>query len=131
MIKVKMFKKMLTILLIFSLMYANANMAILGVVSYAINNVQVIEETKKEEVKPIEIEISEFSKNAMLEQETEYSEKITLNISDETSLKEILVADINSKIYNQMLSEGEADTFYTSTKINKTELINKIGKMEV
>ena len=50
MIKVKMFKRMLTILLIFSLMYANANMAIFGVVSYAINNVQVIEETKKEEI---------------------------------------------------------------------------------
>jgi len=130
MIKIKMFRKMLTILLIFSLMYANANMAIFGVISYAIDNNQVIEE----EMKPINIEISEFSKNAMLEQETDYSEKVTLNISNEISLKEIIVSDVNAKIYSQRLEESvseikqEADTFYTSTKINKTELINKIGQ---
>ena len=81
MIKVKMFKRMLTILLILSLMYANANMAIFGIVSYALNNVQEIEETEKEEVKPIKIEISEFSKNTMMEEETEYSERILLNCS--------------------------------------------------
>ena len=132
MIKVKMLKRIITILLIFSLIYANLNMAIFGVVSYALDNNEQVEEIE-EEKKPISIEISEFCRNAMLDSETEYSEKVTLNIKNETGFKEITVSDVNSKIYNKIIEEGmeviekETDTFYVSTKINKIDLINKIG----
>jgi len=140
MIKVNKFRKVLISLIIFNLIYANLNPALFGLISYAQNDVAVEEEAKKEE-KVINIEISEFSKNNMQEVETEYSEKVTININEDKNFSEVIIADRDSEISfekeetEEIIEQEEveveekiANTYYTSTKINLAELIEKIGE---
>lgn len=122
MLREKMLKRVVSIFLIFSLVYANLNPAICGAISYAVDNNQETEEVvqAEESKKPMSIEITEFCKNNMLDEETEYAEKIILNLDYEESFKEVIVSDINS--------EQDIDTYYETTRINKAELIDAIGE---
>lgn len=148
----KILKRAVIILLIFNLMCANANMAILGLISYATGEEGQEELAQEEQVKELEIEISEFYKNKMAETETKYSEKITLNFSNETNFDKVIISDEETKINEKTAEEVEAETesetetqseqengaetelaeevkiTYNSTVINKQDLISKIGE---
>lgn len=130
-------KRTITILLIISLIYANVNPAVFGLVSYALDNSQNKENTEEiaENKKELEITISEFCKNNMLEQETEYTEKLALNLNYEEMFNEIKILDIKSIINDGIEDEEieeeekqEINTFYKTTKINKAELLEAIGE---
>ena len=128
-------KRTVTIFVILSLIYANINIAISGVISYAIDNSEELEGMAEvTEEKAMSIQISDFNKNAMLEQETEYSEKLVLDMNFEEAFSEIMISDINSKIDDGIVQdideefENQAKIFYKTTKINKKELIDAIGE---
>lgn len=145
MVKTKIIKKTIIALLIISLIYANINLAILGSITYAIDNtnaqIEATENEKSEEEKVLKIEISDFNKNNMQEQETEYQEKLTLALEQDKEIGRIKISDMNTKINFETVEENEADEqeeesieseetiniFYKTTKINKDELLNKIG----
>ena len=141
MLKTRRIKKTIIIFLIMSLIYANCNTALFSIISYAndvkttgIENSEENEEPKEE----LQIETTEFVKNKMSEQETEYQEELTINFSHDKALKEITVSEDKTLITNDTQSETQetteteekslANVFYKSTKINKNELINKIGE---
>lgn len=145
MLKTKFIKKTIISLLTISLIYANANLAVLGFVTYAIDNTNaeitdVNDETNPNE-KILKIEISDFSKNNMQEQETEYQEKLILNLEQDNEIKRVKILDEYTKINLETIEEntsGDSETedmeeeqniniFYKTTKINKEELLNKIG----
>lgn len=137
MLRIRNVKKMIIILLIFSLICAYINPAILGVISYAVDNAEKKIETE-EQVKAMSIEISEFVKNNMIEQETEYQETITLNPHFEGKFNEIIIKDVSTNVNDGNLEEKtaseEIDIFYKLTKINKEELLKAIGtkgKLEI
>lgn len=140
MLKIREVKRVVTILLIISLIYANLNMAILGIFSYALDEAQEVQTANEtiEKQKELEIEISNFCKNYMQEQETEYEEKLKLNLQYEENFNEVVISDIENSIVkkeeNIDAEEIEEEStveqpsiFYKTTKINKTELINAIG----
>lgn len=141
MLKVRNVKRVITILLIICLIYANVNTAILGVFSYALDERKETQEAKtdNETQKELEIQISDFCKNNMQEQETEYEEKLKLNLQYEESFNEVLISDLSAVIAKKETEEisseeieennieEQAKIFYKTTKIDKTELINAIG----
>lgn len=117
-------KRVTIIFLIISLIYANLEMAIFGVISYAIEEKNVENLTEE---KLMNIEISEFCKNDMDKEEKEYSEKVTINLKNESNFDEVIVTDIESNVIDVADSE-KINTFYINTKIKKSELIDAIGK---
>ena len=140
MLKTKTIKKTIIALLIISLVYANINLAVLGSITYAIDNknveIEATENEQNEEAKVLKIEVSEFCKNNMQEQETEYQEKLTLGLEQDKEIGRIEISDINTKINFEEAEENVAaeeqqqeniNIFYKTTKINKEELLNKIG----
>lgn len=141
MLKVRNVKRVITILLIISLIYANVNTAILGLISYALDERKETQEAKtnNETQKELEIQVSDFCKNNMQEQETEYEEKLKLNLQYEESFNEVLISDLSAVIAKKETEEisseeieennieEQAKVFYKTTKINKTELMNVIG----
>ena len=147
MLKTKIIKKNIIALLVISLIYANINLAVLGSITYAIDNknveIEATENEQNEEAKVLKIEVSEFCKNNMQEQETEYQEKLTVALEQDKEIGRIEISDINTKINFEELEENATETeeqqenitepidirivFYKTTKINKEELVNKIG----
>ena len=134
MLKTRRIKKTIIIFLIMSLIYANCNTALFSIISYAndvkttgIENSEENEEPKEE----LQIETTEFVKNKMSEQETEYQEELTINFSHDKALKEITVSEDKTLITNDTQSETQetteteekslANVFYKSTKINKND----------
>lgn len=137
MVKTNKMKRIITMILIASLIYANLNMAIWGVFSYAQDNQAIITGVlEQEEKKALEIKLSEFSKNDMLEKETNYSETLNLKYKNDDKINEIEIRDIHTKISDGRTQEEqmeekerpEIETFYKSTQINKSELAKVIGK---
>jgi len=143
MVKTRMVKRTVIILLVISLIYSNLSMIISGCISYALDkkeNADMLKENAEnlEEQKELEIQISEFCKNNMIEQETEYIEKLAVNVQYEEKFNEIIISDIDTIIDDGLVNEEGSEeeikektkinTFYRTTKINKTELINAIGK---
>lgn len=135
----RIIKKIVSALLVFNLIYANLNMAIFGLISYATDGVQedlsaqgeqeVLEEQTSEN--GIKIDISNFYKNNMKEEETKYSETITFNLSNETNFTEIVVNDIETGISEESVeeeTENKVNVFYESSVINKTDLMAAIGE---
>ena len=145
MLNSRRFKKLITIVLMVNLIYANFSMAISGLISYAIDEEKMLQDTSKqdeanEEQKALEIQLSEFCKDNMANQETEYQEKIKLNLDFDQSFDELEVNDVNTVIGNSEPSEDETQeskevkTFYKTTKIVKDELIKAIsenGSLEI
>lgn len=129
----KMVRKIVTIFLIFCLIYANFNMAIFGVISYAKESEKDNIVQSAEEEKIMNIEITEFCKNNMQEQEKEYSEKITLNLKNQPSFNEVIISDVSSNVNDGTVGSEEKNinTFYKNTKISKAELISVIGESGV
>ncbi len=140
MLRTKIIKKTIIALLVISLIYANINLAVLGSITYAIDNknveIEATENEQNEEAKVLKIEVSEFCKNNMQEQETEYQEKLTLALEQDKEIGRIEISDINTKISFEEAEENVAaeeqqqeniNIFYKTTKINKEELLNKIG----
>lgn len=132
-------RKILIIFLIISLIYANLNVAIFGIVSYALDSNPNITEATAETVKKheLEIEISDFCKNKMAEEETYYEEKLSLNLNYDKMFNEITIADISTEIGDGIdeekseesdIEKVKPNTFYNQTRINKTELIKAIGQ---
>lgn len=89
-----------------------------------------------EEQKVLEIQTSDFCKNNMQEEETEYEEKLKLKLQHEENINEIVISDISTSITKkeavtseetESIIEKEQNIFYKTTKINKTELMNVIG----
>lgn len=137
MLRIRNVKKIITILVIFSLICAHINPAILGVISYAIDGEEKNSETEQQ-TKAMSIEISEFVKNDMLEQETEYQEIITLNPHFEEKFNEIIITDVSTNINDgnseEKTANEEIDILYKLTKINKEDLSKVIGakgKLEI
>ena len=138
-------KKIITIVLMVNLLYANFSMAISGMISYAVDEEKMLQDISKqgeanEEQKALEIQLSEFCKDNMANQETEYQEKIKLNLDFDQSFDELEVNDVNTVIGNSEPSEDETQeskevkTFYKTTKIVKDELIKAIsenGSLEI
>ena len=145
----KLMRKTVTILLVISLIYANAAGTAFSIISYALDNEESFENTKEIEEKEefaLTLETSEFCKNNMSEKETEYEEKINLNLDSEHDLNEIKINDVKTSIIDdkkeenvsesepelEMESETEPekniDIFYKSTKINKEDLIRATGE---
>ena len=141
--RTKSIRRILSIFLLISLLCTNISPALLGLISYALDNE---EETEVIEQKALGVEISEFNKNKMLESETEYSETLSVNLGYETEFNKFKISDISTKISNgEELEENEEDekseeveevaesvdnnikTFYKTTKINKENLTNVIG----
>lgn len=137
MLKTRNMKKIITILLIVAIVYANMNTALLGVISYAIDNTEIKQTDENvESKKTLEIEISEISKNEMLDRETEYSETLNLKLDYEKELNQVLVSDVNTIVDDGSETkelQEEIATFYKQTIINKTELLKEIGegKLEI
>lgn len=142
MLKTRIMKRIIIMLLVISLIYANLNLAILGLISYAIDDESGETITKVEDENELNIEVSEFSKNNMLEQETEYQEKITLKLNYNEMFNDILISDIATAISKENSGDEQAEVeekentniFYKTTKINKKDLIDEIGiegKLEI
>ena len=136
MVKTKKTTKLIIILLIMSLIYANLNMAILGVISYAQDNVKTIaeEELADKEEKALNIEISEITKNDIASGDTEYSETLTVKLNYVEKFNEVTIADISDEIIKEIGQEEtevvkpHIETFYKTTKISKAELEKVIGE---
>lgn len=149
----KLMRKTVTILLVISLIYANAAGTAFSIISYALDHEEGIEnteETEKQEEFALEIETSEFGKNNMADQETEYQEKLNLKLYSEKELNEIKIQDLETTISDGTVEENideteseseieeesktevepeeKIDVFYKSTKISKEELIKAIGE---
>ncbi len=141
----KVIKKIVSVLLIFSLVYANLSGTIFGIVSYAEdgNNAGEVNEQEKqvEETNSLKVETKEFYKNNMTEEETEYEEALKLNLKYENKFNKIEIYDVKTEIKkaleeNEEKDEEEQDVeetekikvFYKSTKINKESLLNTIGQ---
>ncbi len=136
MLRTSSVKRILSIFLVISLICSNFSPMILGLVSLA------LEENKAEEtpitVAPLEIETVEFSKNNMLEEDTEYDEKVKLNLNYEEPFKEVVISDVSTKITDGVIEEetveaededeDETNIYYQKTVIDKDELLNVIGK---
>lgn len=145
MLNSRRFKKLITIVLMVNLIYANFSMAISGMISYAVDEEKMLQDISKqdeanEEQKALEIQLSEFCKDNMANQETKYQEKIKLNLDFDQSFDELEVNDVNTVIGNSEPSEDETQeskevkTFYKTTKIVKDELIKAIsenGSLEI
>lgn len=136
MVKTKKTTKLIIILLIMSLIYANLNMAILGVISYAQDNVKTIaeEELADKEEKALNIEISEITKNDIASGDTEYSETLTVKLNYVEKFNEVTIADISDEIIKEIGQEEtevvkpHIETFYKTTKISKEKLEKVIGE---
>jgi len=143
----KSIRRTIAILLIISLMYANLSGTIFGFISYAIEDGQEIDEqiVEPEIKKVLTVDVEEFYKNNMQEQESEYKEKLNIELNDENQFREIVILDIDTNISDGEIKEEKQqvdeeieeevveqektiDIFYKSTQINKQELINVIGK---
>lgn len=141
MLEQKNLKRITILILIISLIYATVYPTIFGLISYA----QESEETAQEkETKLLKIEVSDFSKNNMQEETTEYQEKLTLTPTENDGAKSIEIADIKTSIEkntedtveNQEENNEENNTkvFYTSTKIDKLQILEAFqtgGNLEI
>ncbi len=139
----KIIKKIVSMLLILSLVYANLAGTVFGIVSYAKdeNNISAIKENEEqeEEINSLEIKTEEFYKNNMEEMETEYQEKLNLKLEYENKFNRVEIYDVKTEINNGLMEEEEIseeeidepekiNIFYKSTKINKSDLLDAIGK---
>ena len=135
-------KRILSIFLVISLVFSNFSPMILGLVSYALEKSE--EEDIQEEIETLEIETLEFSKNNMLEEETEYDEKVKLNLNYEEPFTEVVISDVSTKITDGLIEEEkdeeegeqeeETNIFYQKTTISKEDLLNvigEVGKLEI
>ena len=123
-------KRILIIMLIISLLYANANMAVLGLISYAIDETKT--DVAIDQKQPnLEIQLSDICKNKMEEEETEYKENLELRINEDKPFSSIKISDTATTIKSEKIEEQEeslAKTFYKTTKINKEDLMRAIGE---
>ncbi len=142
----KLIKKTVSMLLVLSLVYANLAGTVFGIVSYAKdeNNVNAVKENEEQEekVNSLEIKTEEFCKNNMKEKETEYQERLNLNLKYENKFNRIEIYDVKTEINNGLVKDEkveneeeqevkepeEVNIFYQSTRINKTELLKAIGE---
>ena len=127
MVRTHSINKVLSIFLLISLLCTNISPAIFGLISYA------IEDEKQEEVEikqALKLEVEEFSKNNMQDEETEYKEKLILNLNYEAGFKEIKISDVYTQI-NQNSENEEivepVNIFYKSTRISKDDLVEVLG----
>ena len=133
MVKEISIKKVLCIFLIISLIFSNVSPMLLGLISYA---QEESEEDIQTEEKILEVEVSEFSKNNMLEEDTEYEEKLHVNLDYENTVNKVKISDIKTELKGEEEADNEEDedeeefidVFYQSTKINKDNLLNVIGE---
>lgn len=123
-------KRILIIMLIISLLYANANMAVLGLISYAIDETKT--DVAIDQKQPnLEIQLSDICKNKMEEEETEYKENLELRINEDKPFSSIKISDTATTIKSEKSEEQEESlvkTFYKTTKINKEDLMRAIGE---
>lgn len=123
-------KRILIIMLIISLLYANSNMAVLGLISYAIDETKT--DVSIDQKQPnLEIQLSDICKNKMEEEETEYKENLELRINEDKPFSSIKISDTATTIKSEKSEEQEeslAKTFYKTTKINKEDLMRAIGE---
>ena len=138
MLNSKRFKKLITVLLVINLIYANFSMAISGMVSYALDEGENLQQNShqvevNEEKKALEIQLTEFCKDNMVNQETKYQEKLNLNFDYDENFNEVIINDVNTVISDAKASEdvkqegNEIRTLYKTTKLEKNELVKTIG----
>ena len=96
-------KRILSIFLVISLICSNFSPMILGLVSFALEENE--EENAQETISSLEIETVEFSKNNMLEEETEYDEKVKLNLNYEEPFTEVVISDVSTRITDGVIQE--------------------------
>lgn len=135
-------RKIVTILLIISLLYANVSTTVFGIISYALeNDEEVLEEQVEAEKKEIlQIQTSDIVKNNMSKETTEYQEDLIILTDEEDEVRGIVIDDIDTKLGKIITEldeeENEIETstiyddskiFYKSTTINKDELFEQVG----
>lgn len=121
-------KRIIILILIISLIYATVYPTIFGLISYA----QESEDTpQEEETKALKIEVSDFTKNNMGEEATEYQEKLTLIPSKDKSFEKITISDVQTFVGQENENEenniSEIETYYKTTKIDKLQILDMMG----
>lgn len=146
MVNQKNLKRITILILIISLIYATVYPTIFGLISYAQESEEAAQE---EETKLLKIEVSDFSKNKMQEETTEYQEKLTLipaeygdaksiEISDDQTIFEKKKEDTTENAEEAQETEQQTTDntkiYYTSTKIDKLQILEAFqtgGNLEI
>ena len=137
MLKNQVIKKILVVFLIIALTYANivliGSNIVKGLISYAAEENEEVEAKDKEnediEEKPIlEIETRDIHK-ARMEEETEYLEKLNINLSSRKEKTNLAIEDISNDFYDKSSNPIDGINLkYKQTKINKEDLKNLLGE---